>query len=107
MGWSCRAEAGATLDVWTAYCVRTTGAQNTYHVRGRSFFFEVSNREHPDGRITGKIMRNVTRNPDGSGTCLQVATFCINPDGTVKRAPAALLRLGVGVPRSIGVGSGW
>jgi hypothetical protein len=85
MGWSCRADAGATLDKWTAACVAQTGSQNTYTVDGVQYFFEVSRHEYDDGRITGQIFRMEANN-----MCRKVSSFRINPDGSVQQAPAFL-----------------
>lgn len=85
MGWSCRADAGRTLDAFTRMCRDSTGMSNTYEAKGKRFFFEVSNTEHEDGAITGTIARFINESQ-----CVSAGSFRINGDGSIARAPAAL-----------------
>ena len=87
MGWSCRADAGRTLDAWGRACQESTGSSNTFKVNGETYFFEVSRNEYNDGRITGSVWRFV----DGE-RCVRAGNFHIEGDGTVSRAPAFLKR---------------
>ena len=88
MGWSCSAKAGATTDAWAAACIKATGSKNVWKEAGGPaelnqdvrFFYEVSNVEHSDGAITGKVYRFV-----GEDRCKPLGTFRIEPDGRVSR----------------------
>ncbi len=84
MGYSCRAEAGSTLDKISAKCRAQGGSSNQYTdpKTGKSYFYEVG-RENSDGRITGSVH---LMSPNG--TCRQSGTFCISPEGVVVRGPA-------------------
>jgi hypothetical protein len=90
MGWSCRKEASETMGRWTAACVAQTGSSNVYLMDGREYFWELSQKEHDDGAITGAIVEVVEKRLDGSSTAKSAGTFRINPDGSVARAPAFL-----------------
>lgn len=90
MGWSCRADAGATLDKFGNACIAQTGSSNVFEAGGKRYFYEVSNTEHGDGAITGSIWKFLTHNPDGSGKCVKAGSFRINPNGSIARAPAFL-----------------
>jgi hypothetical protein len=65
--------------------------------------YEVSNKEHADGAITGKIMRFVDETH-----CVSAGSFRINPDGSIERAPAFLKKAAkLAKPVvSLGIGSG-
>jgi len=90
VGWSCARDAGATTDAWSAACIAQTGSQNVWEQGGGPaefnmavrYFFEISNTEHADGAITGKIFRFV-----GVDSCRPVSSFRVEPDGRVSRAP--------------------
>jgi len=84
MGWSCRADAGRTLDAWRALCVESTGSSNTWETR-RGFYFYDIGREHDDGAITGTVFRMIS-----GGMARGAGSFRINGDGTVARGPALL-----------------
>ena len=90
MGWSCRADAGRTMDALVKACREQTKMSSNYIEDGREYFWEPSNREHADGAITGSILLMLEKRPDGSGTCRKVGSFRIEPDGSVKRGPAIL-----------------
>ena len=90
MGWSCRADAGRTLDSWTQACVASTGMSNTYDVGGKRYFFEVSRTEHHDGAITGKVMRMLPADTEGRCFCKPSGSFRINGDGSIERGPKFL-----------------
>jgi len=118
MGWSCRADAGKTMDAWIKACVEATGSSNVYRVGGDEFFWETSRTEHADGAITGSIVKVTVKNPDGSSYCRKVGTFRIEGDGRIARAPkwlkdAAIARVGRhavegadGSASKLGIGSG-
>jgi len=93
MGWSCRVDAHNTLDKWYEVCKESSGMSTTYTAKGIEYFFEVSRTEHADGAITGQVYRNLTRNPDGSGTCIRAGSFRIEGNGEVKRYPTGLKTL--------------
>ena len=90
MGWSCRADAGRTMDALVKACREQTKMSSNYIEDGREYFWEPSNREHANGAITGSILLMLEKRPDGSGTCRKVGSFRIEPDGSVKRGPAIL-----------------
>jgi hypothetical protein len=84
MGWSCGMDAAHTMDDWTAACVKATGAQNTYTgTDGRSYFWEVSRKEHDDGAITGVTYQDL------GDTCRASGSFRIAGNGEVVRYPKA------------------
>lgn len=87
MGWSCRKDAGDTMDRWTEFCVKQTGSQNTYESRGSKYFWEASRTEHADGAITGTVFKMVDEN-----RCKRAGSFRINGDGTVARYPTGMTR---------------
>lgn len=96
MGWSCRADAGKTMDAWIAACVESTGSSNVYITSdGTEFFWEASRIEHADGAITGSIFKTIrkptaedlAKNPYLAGWSVKAGTFRINPDGSIARAP--------------------
>ena len=89
MGWSCRADAGRTMEAWTKACIAQTGSQNRYVVKGVGYFWETSRIEHRDGAITGTVWRELPSEGDKL-YCRKAGSFRINPDGTVARAPAFL-----------------
>ena len=86
MGWSCTQKAGTTTDAWAAACVKSTGSSNVWEVsvsnRAVRYFYEISDTEHADGAITGKIWKFV-----GKDRCKPVSAFRVEPDGRVSRAP--------------------
>lgn len=85
MGWSYSADAGTTMDSWTAFCRETTGSSNTFTDGGAKFFWETSRTEHGDGAITGTVFRMLDETH-----CRKAGSFRINGDGTIARAPKAL-----------------
>lgn len=85
MGWSCRKDASDTMNKWENACFKLTGITNVYVTANGRYYWEYPSVEHRDGAITGKVWRYVDANhvvPAGS--------YRIDPDGTVKRAPAFL-----------------
>jgi hypothetical protein len=93
MGWSCNAAAAGVLECWTAACRAATGMSNVYTVGATRYFFEVSRTEHPDGAITGTVLRETSRQGDTS-QCVRAGSFRIEGDGCVTRAPGHLKALG-------------
>lgn len=85
MGWSCRADAGDTLDKVTAACIESTGMSNVYEAGGGRYFIEVSRKEHDDGAITGSIFKHINETQ-----CRKAGSFRINGNGTVARGPKFL-----------------
>ena len=55
MGWSCNKDAGETMEAISQAIIERFMNQNTFTVKGRTFFLENSRREHDDGAITGTI----------------------------------------------------
>ncbi len=82
MGWSCGWDAHKTMDKISNACILQTGSQNTFVVKGKSFFFEHSRRESHDGAITGSIHRFTANN-----MCRKAGSFKIAGDGQVERGP--------------------
>jgi hypothetical protein len=105
MGWSCSAKASAVLQVWSDACFAQSGMSNVYLVSGKETFkymFEVSNKEHNDGAITGKILRFVSETH-----VVNNGSFRIEPDGVCSRAPAFLKEAAKKAKSVIGdIGSG-
>ena len=91
MGWSCRAEAAATMEKWSNKCRANSGSSNVWGDRKGWYMFEASRVEHADGAITGTIMKFIG-NPMGQDSCpaSRVGSFRINPDGTIAKAPLFL-----------------
>ena len=86
MGWSCSRDAGNTMDLLTERCVKETGCQNTFlSARDEKvkYFWERSNKEYSDGRITGSVWKMLD-----DGTCKKTGSFRINGDGSVARFTA-------------------
>src|SRR6266849_4054757 len=90
MGTSYSKAAGETLQKWTAACLISTKSQNTYVVKGQTYFWEHSRREHPDGAITGSIFRITELKADGRQMVRPAGAFRIDGDGKVKLAPKFL-----------------
>lgn len=94
MGWSCRAEAGRTLDAFSALCVAQTGQSNVWKAGDCFYMLETSRTEHRDGAITGRVWRFVKgcdpRETEISNLALPKGSVRINPDGTIARGPALL-----------------
>jgi hypothetical protein len=88
MGWSCNAKASDTLQRMTDKCVKASGSQNTFIVKGVTYFFETSRTEHRDGAITGKVMRMIL--PENTH-CRPSGSIRIEGDGTITRAPKFLM----------------
>jgi len=57
MSWSCSSQAHSTLNIIQSICAKQTGTSNSWIDGGRSYFFEVTKKEHSDGAITGTIYR--------------------------------------------------
>jgi len=56
---------------------------------GEAYFAEIGHQQ-PDGAVTGSVFVFVERTPDKmGGACRRVATFRIEPDGTLARGPSA------------------
>lgn len=82
MGWSCARDAGATADAWMDACRADSGSTNVWsEANGTRFMYEISNVEHRDGAITGKVWRFVDET-----RCVPAGGFRIEPDGRVSRA---------------------
>ena len=105
MGWSCAAAAGNTMRAWVDACVASTGQSNVFVTKGERFFWEESRTEHRDGAITGTVFKMLPTELEGRCLARKVASFRINPDGTVARAPAFLKAIR-GDERSAGFGVG-
>lgn len=92
MGWSCRADAGATLDKWITKCLDETQVQNVFFNLGHYYMLDVSNVEHEDGAITGSILRfedGYRPESCGSFKATRVSSFRIEPCGCVPKIPSA------------------
>jgi hypothetical protein len=92
MGWSCRKEAGVVLDQWKQACIANSGRANEFTHRGRTYFVEVSRKEHWDGSITGTIMRVTETRADGTTMAVPAGSWRIEGNGTVTRAHSFLKR---------------
>ena len=103
MGWSCGAKAGNVMDAWMDACYNQTGQQNVFLSGGYKYFFEVSNKEHRDGAITGTIWKYL---PDGEHV-RRSGTFRIEGNGKVTRAPAFLKKVEVQHPQIVNTGNGF
>lgn len=88
MGWSCRVEAGDTMDKVQAACIAQTGSANTWTDGQRTYFLEASRTEHADGAITGTVFRML-----GDSMAQRSGSFRIDGDGTMARIPASLKTL--------------
>ena len=82
MGWSCRQDAMNTLNkIQKALCIGKSS--NEFCIKGTTYMWEVSRKEHDDGAITGEIL-NLT-----NWTGRVCNTFRISPEGKVDRGPKA------------------
>ena len=109
MGCSCSAKAGDVLRAWNDFCYNSTGFNNVYKNRGKTYMLEVSSVEHNDGSITGSILVQFGETKsDGSFSAHRCGTFRINGDGTIERAPIILklAALKAPIPPAKGIGSG-
>jgi hypothetical protein len=83
---------------------------NVYKAGDVGVIIEVSNTEHPDGAITGRLLKQCGPADDAGGfPARPCGTFRIDADGSIKRGPAifracALAALARG--RVVGIGSG-
>ncbi len=88
MGWSCRSDAGLTLEMIEAKCIAENGCVNDYNTKGGNYFFEVG-RENRDGAITGTIYRvTVPSATSPRGNAKKSGSFRIEPNGEISRGPA-------------------
>lgn len=79
MGWSCRKEASDTLKVLEDNAFNQTGISNVFFgENGKKYMFEVSNKEHADGKIGVEILQFV----DETRVLPKAKTF-ISPTGKV------------------------
>lgn len=87
MGWSCSAKASKVLEAWSDACFNQTGISNVFSTKNGKdkYMYEVSNKEHLDGAITGKIMCFISETH-----VVNKGSFRIEPDGKVSRAPKFL-----------------
>jgi hypothetical protein len=86
------AAASKTEELWTKACREQTGSSNTFMEGGARYFYE-RGRENDDGAYTGTIYRMAEHGIndfEGQTAAFKVASFRINPDGTVERAPKFL-----------------
>ena len=92
MGWSCTTKAGDTMQKIFDAIARNFGSQNQWEdKKGTQYFWEVGHTEHDDGHISGDVYRCYEQN--GKPLCCKSSSIYINPDGSIRRAPASLLRL--------------
>lgn len=108
MGWSCSAKGSAVLDAWFDKCFANSGLTNCWQDGNDYYMVEISNREHADGSITGKIIKRigVTR-PDGSWSGKTVGSIKIDGSGKIVRAPKFLKEgLNIRDTSGRGIGSG-
>ncbi len=82
MGWSCSRAAMETMQKISDACRKQTQSQNSFVVQGKSYFFEQSRRETPEGAITGTIQKEMP-----SGLWRMSGSFKIDADGTFIRGP--------------------
>ena len=86
MGWSCTKKAGDVLAKWEKFCTEQTGRSNVYiDDKDAKHYFEVSSKEHRDGKITGQIWKFVNESQ-----CVPKSRFTISKDGEVIKAPKFL-----------------
>lgn len=88
------------MRAWVDACVKSTGSSNMFKVGDKTFFWEESRTEHADGAITGRVHEMMDH-----GWCRGAGSFRIEPDGSVKRAPAFLKAVKV-TQRTAGYGVG-
>jgi hypothetical protein len=88
MGYSCARKAMEVVKVWQNWCYKNFDSQNAYIHNNTRYFFEIG-KENGDGAITGSIWRFM---PDGIHV-KKSGSFRIESDGTITRAPKALLSL--------------
>ena len=84
MGYSCRKDAGDTLDRLAELLSPRAagGSTNSFKLaNGVEGFWEIG-RENADGSITGKVWKSID-----AGHCLPAGSFKISPDGKVVRFP--------------------
>ena len=87
MGWSCNKDASETFAAITQAIIERFNSQNTFSVKGRTFFLEVSRREHNDGAITGTVQEIYPLGHQWAGCCHNVGSFRIEGDGRIARLP--------------------
>ncbi len=98
MGWSCSDKAGHVLDKWRNFCQRSSGYSNIYEYKGKKYMFEIGNKEHEDGSVTGTIFEMIQANPNGSGLMKPRGSFRINGSGKIDRAPLILKNVAYAAP---------
>jgi hypothetical protein len=99
MGWSCRAEAGDTMRAMDVACVAQTGSSNSWRSQADgdydpstydgkqvpTHFWERSNVEHADGRITGTAYKMLP-----GDMAQRTGRVRISAEGKLEGAPASL-----------------
>ncbi len=86
MGWSCSTAASATLKVIEDACRKQPQQSSnswTDPNTNKSYFFEVSRKEHADGAITGTVMKMLE-----DGTARKAGYFKIAGEGHLVDGPA-------------------
>lgn len=84
MGWSCQKEAMDTLEAMDKCNFAAGRSSNEYIGKdGKKYFYQTSNREHDDGRISGTVYVFLP----GGELVQKVGSFSIDPWGELKRAP--------------------
>ena len=87
MGYSCTTAADHMLGL-----IRHTFSNGKYSnglaIAGKTYFYEVSRREHADGAITGTLFENISvlGFPDQE-YARSVGSFRIGPSGSISRFP--------------------
>ena len=85
MGWSCDANVGDTLALWSDLCAEQNGTSNCYTgTDGEKYFYQLSRVEHDDGHAGGVTWREL---PDGKAR--KMGRFYIQPNGDASRFPTA------------------
>lgn len=94
MGWSCSSKAGNVMRAMFDKCFAQSKFNNVFIVRETRYMLEISDKEHDDGAITGKVLKFITYDETtGNGTCRPVGSIRIEPDGKITRAPSFLREL--------------
>jgi hypothetical protein len=102
MGWSCSAKGSDVLQAWSDKCFANSGLTNVWNDGQDSYMYEISNREHDDGSITGKIIKRVG---ESGWQGKVVGSLKIDGDGNIVRAPK-FLKSGLNIRDTSGRGIG-
>lgn len=87
--------ASKILTIWSDACSINSSEANKWYVGKKTYMWEESNREYPDGAISGTVFLL------SAGDRRATSSFRIDADGAVVRAPAFLKNASLDVEKEL------